>query len=53
MNRVHSKTDSLFSTLTTQIPYNIPYSQRPYKWKMSNWESVWDSLFVESEKTSF
>ncbi len=51
MPRVHSKTETLFQTLGTNEPYSIPYSQRPYKWKQANWDTLWSAVF--DNDTSF
>ena len=52
MVKVHSVTVSL-SDILEKGPYSIPYNQRPYTWSKTNWESLWNSFFLESEKSSF
>ena len=52
-NQVRSETVSIWKLLYVDRPYVIPYNQRPYAWKLKNWETLWDSLFSEVDYSRF
>jgi hypothetical protein len=37
---------TLKDILDGQYEYRVPLFQRPYSWKKTNWESLWDDLYV-------